>query len=81
MPIPMDKIALALYGAAEANYERCLSMNAAAYAASAEIDRLRAALTKIATDTYDKADERPRWSQPIMIWQSVAKIALGQEPE
>lgn len=48
--------------------------------AANEIERLRVALKKIAVDTYDKADERVRWEQPTMIWQSVAKLALGQKP-
>jgi hypothetical protein len=41
-----------------------------------EIEQLRAALTKIANDSYTREDERLTSEQPMMIWQLVARAAL-----
>jgi hypothetical protein len=42
----------------------------------AENRRLRDALTKIAWDAYTREDEKMAFTEPTMIWQSVARKAL-----
>src|SRR5438270_784514 len=46
--------------------------------AADEIERLRAVLQKIAGDNYTREDERLTSTQPMMIWQLVARNALEQ---
>lgn len=63
--------------AAAANWTRAMTAESRVEWLEAEIERLQAALRRIADDDYTREDELLTSNKPTMIWQAVARQTLG----